>query len=92
MQKEINAEFDKEYEERRKSMLTPQDTVYEASRDYKGSDYDHFYTFFETMRGNKKIVENGTYGLRAAGAALLANISYFENRIVNWDPVNMKLI
>jgi len=92
MQIEINKEFDKEYEERRKSMLTPQDTVYEASRDYKGADYDHFYTFFEAMRGNKKIVENGTYGLRAAGAALLANISYFENRMVKWDPVNMKLI
>ncbi len=92
MQKEINMEYDKEYESRRKSMLTPQDTVYEAARDYKGADYDHFFTFFEAMRGNKTIVEDATYGLRAAGAALLANISYFENRTVNWDPVNMKLV
>ena len=92
MQNEINKEYDAQYEPRRGKMLIPEETVFEAPNDYKGSNYDHFYTFFEAMRGNKKIVEDATYGLRAAGAALLSNISYFEDRIVNWDPVNMQLV
>jgi predicted dehydrogenase len=92
IQKEINEIYDEQYEKKRGKMITPDDTNFEAASDYKGADYDHFYNFFETMRGNRKIVENATYGLRAAGAALLSNISYFEDRKVNWDPVNMKLV
>ena len=44
------------------------------------------------MRGNKKVVEDTTYGLRAAGAALLSNFSYFEDKAVKWDPVKMELV
>jgi len=92
VQKAINEVYDAQYEEKRGGMLMPEETVFEAPNDYKGSDYDHFYTFFEAMRGNKEIVEDATYGLRAAGAALLSNISYFEDRTVNWDPVKMQLV
>jgi predicted dehydrogenase len=92
IQKEIKKVYETQYEKKRGKMLTPQETVFEAAPDYKGADYDHFYNFFEAMRGNRKIVENATYGLRAAGAALLSNISYFEDRKVNWDPVKMQLV
>ena len=92
MQNEINKIYDAQYEQKRGNMLMPEETVFEAPNAYKGADYDHFYTFFEAMRGNKKIVEDATYGLRAAGAALLSNISYFEDRTVSWDPVKMQLV
>ena len=92
IQKAINEVYDKQYDMKKQTMLVPEETVFEASDDYKGADYDHFYNFFEAMRGNKKIVEDTTYGLRAAGAALLSNFSYFEDKAVKWDPVNMKLI
>jgi hypothetical protein len=92
IQKAINETYDKQYEQEKNKMLIPGETVFEASNDYKGADFDHFYNFFEAMRGNKKVVEDATYGLRAAGAALLSNISYFENRTVNWDPVKMQLV
>jgi hypothetical protein len=31
------------------------------------------------------------FGFRAAGPALLSNISYFEKRVVEWDPQSMKI-
>ncbi len=37
-------------------------------------------------------IENPTFGLRAAGAALLANESYYQGQPVKWDPEAMKLI
>lgn len=92
IQEEIMKEFNAKYEEARAKMLVPEETVYEASGDYRGADYDHFYTFFEAMRGNRKIVEDATYGLRAAGAALLSNFSYFEDKTVEWDPVKMQRV
>lgn len=68
------------------------ETVYEAPRDYKGGHYDHFYNFFEAVRGNREVVEDPTFGLRAAGAALLANESYYRSEPVKWDPEAMKML
>ena len=78
--------------EPRSSSLNIGETIWEAPRDYKGGHYDHFYNFFQAIRGKGKVVQDPTFGLRAAGAALLANESYFKNRAVDWDPQNMKLI
>jgi len=44
------------------------------------------------IREGAKITEDGSYELRAATAALTANLSYFNNKITHWDPVNMKLV
>ena len=53
--------------------------------------YDHFRNFFGSVRSRKPVVEDAVFGYRAAGPALLSNLSYFENRIIEWDPVNMKV-
>jgi hypothetical protein len=37
------------------------------------------------------VVEDPVFGFRAAGPALLANISYFDERVCLWDPVTMTL-
>jgi hypothetical protein len=37
------------------------------------------------------VVEDGVFGYRAAGAALLSNLSYEKDAIVKWDPEAMKL-
>jgi hypothetical protein len=36
-------------------------------------------------------VEDATFGFRAAAPSLACNESYFKKKIINWDPVNMKL-
>jgi predicted dehydrogenase len=64
---------------------------YVAPPGYSDS-YDHFNNFFEAVRSRKPVVEDAVFGYRAAGAALLSNLSIERSAIVRWDPDNMKLI
>gem|GEM_PF-6547981 len=77
--------------EDRTSNLALGETTFEAPRNYKGAHYDHFYNFFQGIRGHKTIVQDPTFGLRAGGAAILANESYYNQKAVQWDPKAMKL-
>ena len=45
----------------------------------------------EKMRARKKPVEDAVFGFRAAGPALLANVSYFEKRMCHWKPDTMSV-
>jgi len=72
--------------ESRASQLETGTTTWNAPKNYKGGHYDHFYNFFKGIRGKGTIVQNPTFGLRAAGAALLANESYYKEQPVHWDP------
>ena len=53
--------------------------------------YDHFRNFFEAVRSRKPVVEDATFGFRAAGAALLSNLSAERGSVINWNPETMKL-
>jgi predicted dehydrogenase len=50
---------------------------------------DHHWNFIEAVRTRKPVVEDATFGFRAAGPAVLSNVSYFERRAIQWDPVSM---
>ncbi len=76
----------------RSSNLELGETLWEAPNDYKGGHYDHFFNFFQAIRGKGNVIQDPSFGLRAAGAALLANESYYAQKAVNWDPIAMKLI
>ena len=91
-QKLIKEAYSKTQSPNRESTLELGETIWEAPDDYKGGHYDHFYNFFRAVRGKGEIIQDPTFGLRAAGAALLANESYFSRKAVNWDPNAMKLV
>lgn len=63
---------------------------YVAEPGYSDS-YSHFVNFFQAVRTRKPVVEDAVFGYRAAGAALLSNLSYERGRVVGWDPNSMKL-
>ncbi|NLR61268.1 Gfo/Idh/MocA family oxidoreductase [Chitinophaga polysaccharea] len=66
-------------------------SAYAAPKGYDDR-LEHFTNFFESMRTGKPVVEDAVFGLRAAGPALLTNESYFGKKIMNWDPVKMKIV
>jgi predicted dehydrogenase len=51
--------------------------------------YDHLKNFFAAVRSRQSVVEDAVFGFRAAGAALLSNLSYEQKKVVEWDPVEM---
>ncbi len=67
------------------------DERYAAAHGYSDS-YSHFLNFFEAVRTRKPVVEDAVFGYRAAGAALLSNLSYERGAVVRWDPDAMKLL
>ncbi|WP_428273836.1 Gfo/Idh/MocA family protein [Candidatus Palauibacter sp.] len=73
-------------------MLPPAEVRYEVERGYRGAHVDHFFNWFEAIRGGPPVREDATFGLRAAAPALACNLSYFEDRIVRWDPDAMRLV
>jgi predicted dehydrogenase len=52
---------------------------------------DHHRNFFNAVRSRKPVVEDAVFGFRAAGPAVLSNVSYYEKRICQWDPETMTL-
>lgn len=67
------------------------ETEYRAPAGY--SDHiDHYANFFSAMKSGNKVVEDAAFGFRAAAAALASNQSYFDQKVINWDPVAMKVL
>ena len=52
---------------------------------------DHHKNFHAAVRSRKPFVEDGVYGFRAAGPALLANMSLAEGRAIQWNPETMRI-
>ena len=75
----------------RVGMRPPVEIRYEVERGYLGAHLDHFVRFFDAVRGGPPVAQDATFGLRAAAPALACNLSYFQDRIVGWDPEAMRL-
>ena len=67
------------------------DERYVAPKGYSDS-YDHMKNWIDAIRTRQPIVEDPVFGFRAAGAALLSNVSYDSGKIAHWDPEAMKLL
>ena len=53
---------------------------------------EHHESFYRSIRENRPSVEDAEFGFRAAGPALLTNVSYFEEKLCGWDPVAMRVV
>jgi hypothetical protein len=64
---------------------------YMAPQGYS-DNYDHMKNFIDAVRTRRPVVEDAVFGFRAAGTALLSNVSYERGAVVGWDPEGMKLL
>ena len=90
MQEDMQKDYDAKWRADQRTKKTKEDLIFKAPAGY--SDHlDHFTNFFDSIRTGKTVVENAEFGFRAAAPALSCNDSYFQKKIVRWDPVQMKL-
>jgi hypothetical protein len=52
---------------------------------------EHHKNFYRSIREGQPLIEDPTFGLRAAAPALLTNESLFQRKIMSWDPQAMTL-
>jgi predicted dehydrogenase len=91
MQKQILAEYSQMYPAHTGHESLGGVEKFEAPHGYSDS-YDHFKNFFASVRSRKPVVEDAVFGFRAAGAALLSNLSIDRGEVIKWDPDTMKLL
>ncbi len=87
------AEYKKKYPDQKPSadaMRPATSYSYKLPAGYN-EQYAHHANFIDAIRNNRPVIEDATFGLRAAAPALLSNLSYFEKRQVKWDPIAMKI-
>jgi predicted dehydrogenase len=92
MQQEILAAYRKKYPEPHPSGPPAKGAVQYVTAPGYSDSYDHLRNFFQAVRTRQPVVEDAVFGYRAAGAALLSNLSYDRGAVVEWDPVEMKLV
>ena len=90
MQKQYITEYNTKNPQSHATETTKGTEKFTVPRGYSDS-YDHFHNFFNSVRTRKQPVEDATFGFRAAGAALLSNLSIERRTMVEWDPEAMKL-
>jgi hypothetical protein len=90
MQEQLLKAYDERYSAADKIKPMKEPIRYKAP---EGQDdhVDHFRNFFEAIRTGGKVVEDAVFGFRAAAPCLACNESYFQQKLMHWNPVAMKL-
>jgi predicted dehydrogenase len=91
MQEELMKQYNEKYtaEQQKRPEVAP--VNYVAPEDYD-EHLEHFINFFDGVRENKPLVEGPEFAFRAAAPCLACNDSYFQKKVINWDPVSMKVV
>jgi len=90
MQDAIKKEYRVKYPENLKELDATREEIYVAPQAY--SDLvDHLTNFLDAVRTRKPVAEDAVFGFRAAGPALVTNLSYFKGRSYEWDAEELKV-
>jgi hypothetical protein len=92
MQDRIETEYRKKYPQKHFEGAPPVGSERYVTPEGYSDSYDHFKNFFASVRSRQPVVEDAVFGYRAAGAALLSNLSIEKGAVVRWDPDGMKLL
>ena len=89
VQQELIAEWKEKHPEPNAQTAQPSST---ETFNFKGIDaqLQHHKNLYNSIRDGRPSVEDATFGLRAAGPALLTNESYFQKKVITWNPETME--
>jgi predicted dehydrogenase len=88
-QKDFKKQYDLQYPPESRIAEPVKEVKFDAP---KGDDShaNHFADFFANVRkGSQGTIEDPVFGFRAAAPVLACNESYFDNKVIHWDPVTM---
>lgn len=91
MQEKLMAQYKQKWSPEDMKRPTKPDIDYKNPEGYN-EHLAHITNFFDAMRTGKPVVEDAVFGFRAAAPALACNDSYFQKKIISWDPENMKVV
>ena len=89
MQETLKQQYDTKYSAEDKKRPVKPPIKYSPPPDFD-EHVEHFANFFEGARTGKAVIEDPVFGFRAAGPCLAINESYFQKKVIHWDPLNMK--
>lgn len=91
MQEKLMAQYKQKWSDEDMKRPTKPDLDYKQPEGFN-EHLAHITNFFDSLRTGKPVVEDAVFGFRAAAPALACNESYFQKKIISWDPENMKLL
>lgn len=89
MQEKIKSGYQKQYAGKTTADLP---AIKFSAPDGYDDRLDHFINFFDAVRTGKPVVEDASFGFRAAAPCLACNESYFQGKVIKWDGEEMKVI
>lgn len=91
MQEKLKEAHSRQYKQNDTKPQLLEDITYVAPDEFD-DHVAHFSNFFESVRNGKEVMQDAVFGFRAAAPCLACNDSYFQNKVINWDPEQMKLV
>lgn len=91
MQDELRTQYNARFSEGDRKAPTKESISFKTPQGYS-EHFDHFANFFDSVRTGKPVVEDARFGFRAAAPCLACNDSYFQKKIVYWNPEEMKVM
>ena len=91
MQQQLREQHNKKYTKEEQQAQVLQDITFAAPEGYS-AHVAHLANIFESIRTGKPVVEDAVFGFRAAAPCLACNDSYFQNKVIKWDPEKMKVV
>ncbi len=91
MQESLVKDYNDKYTAEDRKSKMGDEIIFEQPKGYD-SRLDHMINFFESVRSGKTVLEDASFGLRAAAPALLCNTSAEMKKAIDWDPVTMKIV
>ncbi len=90
-QKDFEKWFKEHYPAPKPEMNEPRQLEYTEPEGYD-AHVDHWAFFVDAIHNRTKLIEDTSFGLRAAGPSLAANMSLEQKKIIHWDPTEMKIV